>query len=222
MALQSELAPRLRAGLRALGLSPSPELERGLLDYLELLQRWNRAYNLTAVREPEAMLGQHLFDSLAVRAYIRGARIVDVGTGAGLPGIPLALAIADSDWTLVDSRAKKLRFVDHAIRRLGLTNARTEQARIEALAGRARFDCVVARALAPLERLVELIDPLLAPGGRLVALKGARAAEELMALDFGRWQAIAHDRLTVPEVDAERAVLVLARRTLEPTQREEP
>jgi 16S rRNA (guanine527-N7)-methyltransferase len=185
---------RLRAGTRSLGLGlPEPALRR-CLAYLHELARWNRVYSLTAVRSIEEMLPRHLLDSLAVLPWVAGSRVVDAGSGAGLPGIPLAIARPAAGFTLVDASAKKTRFLRHVTGVLGLSNVGVEQARLEDYQPAAGFDTVVARALAPLPRLLALVGHLGSPGGRVLALKGRRPDAELEALPPG-WEVVSVARL---------------------------
>ena len=178
-----------------------------LLQLLQELARWNRRFNLTAIRHGPDMVTHHLLDSLAVSRYLQGDTVADVGTGAGFPGLPLALVNPERRFTLIDSNGKKIRFVCHALRTLGLVNVETLQARVEALRPDRPFDTVVARAFAPLPEMLELIAPLCGPHTRVLALKGRRPAEEIAALPAG-WQAQLHP-LTIPGLGEERCVIVL-------------
>lgn len=142
-----------------------------LLDYLQLMSHWNRAFNLTAVTEPMAMVERHLLDSLSIAPWLEADRIVDAGTGAGLPGIPLALCCPERQFQLIDSNGKKIRFVRNAIRTLSLSNVEAVQSRLEALpVADCRVD-ITCRALAPLHQLVAWVAPQLAAGSRLLAMK---------------------------------------------------
>jgi 16S rRNA (guanine527-N7)-methyltransferase len=199
----------LAAGTRALGVDLADASARAAVAYLRELERWNTAYNLTAVRDAEAMLVRHVLDSLAVLPCVHGPRVLDAGTGAGLPGIPLALAAPALDFTLIDSGSKKVRFLRHVVALLGMENVRVVHARLEDYPAGAGFDTVVARALAPLPRLLELLGPLCAPGGRILAMMGRRPDDELQSLAPG-WDATV-SRLAVPGLEAERHALVLQR-----------
>ena len=148
----ADLHAELAAGLAALALDPA--LATPLLAYLALLDRWNRTYNLTAIRDPREMVGKHLLDSLAMHPYIATGTLADLGTGAGLPGIPLALAKPELQVTLVESNGKKARFLREAVRTLGLANARVAESRAEALDQPGAFDAITARALATLPLIV--------------------------------------------------------------------
>ncbi len=209
----SHLQPELEAGLAALGDArlQAPDLSARLLDYLVLLARWNRSYNLTAVREPREMLGKHLLDSLALLPLAGTGALADLGTGPGLPGIPLALAEPALRVTLVESNGKKARFLREAVRALALGNARVAESRAEALDEPGAYRCLVARAFGTLAELVRVGGHLLAPDGRLLAMKGRHPADEITALPAG-WCASAVHRLTVPGLDAERHVVVVEKR----------
>lgn len=196
----------MRDGLAALGLNPG--LDAPLLAYLALLQKWNAAYNLTAIREPERMLGLHLLDSLSIIGAVRGESLVDIGTGAGLPGLPIAIARPDLNVSLVEPVGKKARFLREVVRQLGLANVRVHACRAEQLDEPGRHDCLSARALGSLAQLIAFGGHLLKPGGELLAMKGQWPAEELAALPAG-WILKNSLRLAVPEVEGERHLLVL-------------
>ena len=209
----AELAGELADGLDALRLPPT--LAPPLLAYLGLLARWNRTYNLTSVRDPREMLRKHLLDSLAMHPYVeelagRGGALADLGTGAGLPGIPLAIARPGLRVALVESNGKKARFLREAVRQLGLGNVQVAESRIEAFDAPGRFDAITARALATLPLILDLGGHLLAPGGRLLAMKGVVPDEEIAALPPG-WRVESVQPLTVPGLDAERHLVVVAR-----------
>lgn len=193
---------QLEDGLRALGLAPA--LASPLLDYLALLVRWNRAYNLTAVRDPREMVTRHLLDSLALVPHLDGiSNIADLGAGAGLPGIPVAVARPSLQVALVESNGKKARFLRQAVRTLALENATVHECRGEALGLPERFDAITARAVATLADLIAIGGHLLRPGGLLLALKGTRPDDEIAALPAG-WRVDGIVRLEVPGLAAER------------------
>ena len=203
-----DLRTDLDAGLAALALDPV--LAMPLLAYLALLDRWNRTYNLTAIRDPREMVGKHLLDSLAMHPHVAAGSLADLGTGAGLPGIPLALAKPALQVTLVESNGKKARFLREAVRTLGLANARVAESRAEALNEPGAYDAITARALATLPLIIELGGHLLKPGGRLLAMKGAVPDDEIASLPVG-WR-VEHVRpLTVPGLAAERHLVVVGR-----------
>ncbi|MBJ6985114.1 16S rRNA (guanine(527)-N(7))-methyltransferase RsmG [Luteimonas sp. MC1750] len=199
----------LDAGLATLGLDPALALP--LRRYLDLLARWNRTYNLTAIRDPGEMVTLHLLDSLSMHAHMDGvARLADLGTGAGLPGIPLAIARPGLAVTLVESNGKKARFLREAVRSMGLANARVAESRAEAVDMPAAFDAITARAMATLGDIIAAGGHLLAPGGRLLAMKGVRPDAEIAALPAG-WQVEAIHPLAVPGLAAERHLVVVGR-----------
>lgn len=204
------LRSRLEAGCADLAIAlPEGGLDR-LVDYLALLVKWNGAYNLTAVRQAEEMVSRHLLDSLAVLPFLIGQRLADVGTGAGLPGIPLAIASPQRRFDLIDSNGKKIRFVKHAIRSLQLDNARTQQLRVESCHPDVGYDAVLSRAFAALAEMCRGCGPLLAPDGRLLALKGQYPAAELAALPPGYTVEACH-RLKIPGATADRHLVVIRR-----------
>ena len=203
------LRPELAAGLEALGLPAA--LATPLLAYLALLARWNATYNLTAIRGPRDMVAKHLLDSLAMQPFVRGLRtLADLGTGPGLPGIPLAIATPGLQVTLVESNGKKARFLREAVRQLGLGNVQVAESRIEAFRPGTPFDAITARALATLPLILELGGHLPGPGGRLLAMKGVVPDEEIATLPAG-WRLAAVHPLRVPGLDAERHLVEVAR-----------
>jgi 16S rRNA (guanine527-N7)-methyltransferase len=209
----AELAEAILAGARRLGQTlPAGEAER-LARLLLLLEKWSRAYNLTAIRDPRMMVVEHVLDALAIRPSLEGERIADVGTGAGLPGLILAVAEPSRHFTLLDASAKKLRFVRQAIAELGLRNVDVVHARVEDYAPDPGFDTVVCRAFAPLPRFVESSGHLISGDGKLLAQKGLSPDDELAALPPG-WAA-AVEPLTVPDLAKTRHV-VSVRRTEKP------
>lgn len=198
----------LHAGLDALGLERTHAAP--LLDYLALLQRWNRSYNLTAIRDPREMVAKHLLDSLAIHAFVRAHTLADLGSGAGFPGIALAIVHPQLQVTLVEANGKKARFLREVLRVLDLGNAQVAQSRIEALPMPGAFDAITARALATLPLILELGGHLLNPDGRLLAMKGARPDAELAALPAG-WRVLGVQRLSVPGLMAARHLIEVGR-----------
>lgn len=206
--MQETSAASLCARAQLLGVALDADMARQLLRLLDELRQWNRAYNLTSIEEPEAMVSTHLLDSLAAHAELAGARIADLGTGAGFPGLPLAIANPQRQFTLIDATAKKVRFVAHAARTLGLANVQAVQARAEALDSAQPFETIVARAVGSLAELTRLARPLTHPGTRLVAYKGRRPDAELAALPAG-WRLEAVRSVAVPGLEAERCLVIL-------------
>jgi 16S rRNA (guanine527-N7)-methyltransferase len=203
-----EEASRLIGDARELGVTLGQPQAAALLRLLEELSSWNRAYSLSAISTRAAMIHAHLLDSLSALPDLAGERIADVGTGAGFPGLPLAVAAPERRFTLIDSVAKKIRFVAHAQRTLGLANVTALQARVEALQPPAPFDTVIARAYAALPRLLSSVQGLVGPGTRVVALKGRFPHQELAALPRG-WRLQQCRAVHVPGLSAERHVLWL-------------
>ncbi len=202
------LERKLQQGLSALNLELPAATRAKLLQFLELLAHWNRAYNLTAVRDIEQMLPRHLLDSLSVVPYLRGPRVLDIGTGAGLPGIPLAAACPQWHFVLLDSNAKKIRFVRQALHELGLANAEAVHSAAERYRPQAPFDTVIARALAAIPDMLSSCRHLCAAGASVLAMKGVFPQEELAGLEAGfRVRDVV--RLAVPGLDAARHLVIL-------------
>lgn len=166
----------LEQGLNALNLA---SLQEPLLQYLMLLNKWNLAYNLTAIRDLESMVSKHLLDSLAILPWVKGNRVLDVGTGAGLPGIPLALAKPTTQFVLLDSNGKKIRFLQEVKRTLGLKNVELVQIRAENYHPVPGFDTVMSRAFSSLEQMIQWTKHLVAEEGTWLAMKGIYPDEEL-------------------------------------------
>jgi 16S rRNA (guanine527-N7)-methyltransferase len=202
---------RLAHGAATLGVNLTEADAARLLRLLDELERWNRTYNLTAIRDRDQMLTHHLLDSLAIHPDLAGAAVADVGTGAGFPGLPLAVLNPQRRFTLIDSAGKKIRFVRHAARELGLGNVEGLHGRVETLQGRT-FDTVVARAFAPLPELVGFVTPLCGPGPqtKVLAMKGKWPQDEIDALPSGWHQQGSHE-LTIPGLDESRCVIILRR-----------
>ncbi|MBD9377817.1 16S rRNA (guanine(527)-N(7))-methyltransferase RsmG [Pseudoxanthomonas sp. PXM04] len=205
--LPAGLDAQLRQGLTELGLDAAA-LAPPLLDYLALLHRWNRTYNLTAIRDPAEMVTRHLLDSLVMHAHVAKGSLADLGTGPGLPGIPLAITHPGLRVTLVESNGKKARFMREAVRQLGLGNARVAESRAEALDEPAAYDHLTARAMDTLAGIIAVGGHLLKPGGTLLAMKGVRPDEEIAALPPD-WQVEAIHPLRVPGLVGERHLIVV-------------
>jgi len=200
----------LLEGAQALAVPLSAADAARLLELAAELARWNKSYNLTAITEPQAVLTHHLLDSLAVHADLAGTRIADVGTGAGFPGLPLALVNPARQFTLIDSSGKKVRFVAHAAHRIGLGNVTALHARVETLHPEVPFDTVLARAFAPLPELLPAVAGLCGPATTVLAMKGRRPDAELAALP-APWRVRSERTLNVPGLAEARCVIALAR-----------
>jgi 16S rRNA (guanine527-N7)-methyltransferase len=206
---RGRLAATLAAGVTDLGVPVGEAQQARLIDYLALLHRWNRAYNLTAVRDPAEMVVRHLLDSLSILPLVAGPRVLDVGSGAGLPGLVLALAVPALEVTLLDPAAKRVRFLEEAVLRLAPGNVTVQRERVEAFRPAAPFDTVLCRAFTALPRFLAAAAPLTAPGGLVLAMKGGRAAEELAEVPES-WRAGARVvPLAVPGLDAARQAVLL-------------
>jgi 16S rRNA (guanine527-N7)-methyltransferase len=199
---------RLVHDAAALGVALTEHDAARLRQLLEELAHWNRQFNLTGITDLESMVSHHVLDSLAIHRYLHGTTIADAGTGAGFPGLPLALVNPERRFTLIDSNGKKIRFVSHAVRTLGLMNVEPLQTRVEALRPERAFDTVVARAFAALPELLETVAPLCGSETRVLAMKGKWPQEELDALP-PRWRVAESHTLTVPGLAEDRCLIVL-------------
>lgn len=202
------LEPLLARGLYDLALDLPKATQAKLLSYVRMLDKWNRTYNLTAVRDPEQMVPRHLLDSLSILPFVSGARVADIGTGAGLPGIPLAIARDDLQFTLIDSNAKKIRFVKQAVHELKLTNVVSVHERVEKLVLADGYPVLVARAFDAIPDMLARCRHLAAPGGRFLAMKGVYPQKEIAALG-GRHGQPRVETLAVPGLDAARHLVVI-------------
>lgn len=203
----------LSAGLQKMNIVLSDVAKQQLLDYVALLSKWSRVYNLTTVREPEQIITLHILDSLSVLPFLGDAlSILDVGTGAGLPGIPLAIARPDISFTLLDSQQKKINFVQHVITSLRLANVVALQQRIESLSVNSPIDMIVSRAFASLGEFVNLIANICTNDTKIVAMKGRSelVLQEAHSLPTG-FELLSIETVSVPEVDAERCLVFLQR-----------
>lgn len=205
------IANAIAKGCDDLGLSLAEGQIQQLADFVGLLAKWNKAFNLTAVRNPAQMVPLHILDSLSIAPLVaKSRRLLDVGTGAGLPGIPLAIAQPQCRFTLLDSNIKKTRFVKQAILELGLQNVEVVHSRIEEYNSADGFDTVTARAFAPLARMMPQIEPFVAEAGCLLAMKSQRADEELEDAPAG-WCLQDIYTLQVPGVEGVRCALRLVK-----------
>ncbi|QQZ28443.1 16S rRNA (guanine(527)-N(7))-methyltransferase RsmG [Thiothrix subterranea] len=185
--------------------------DKALLNrYLQLLQRWNKVFNLTAVRDPAEMQSLHIADSISVAPFLRGKSCLDVGSGAGLPGIPLAILQPDRQFTLLDTNGKKTRFIQQAVLELGLPNVKVVQTRVESWQPAAPFEAIISRAFASLHDFVTFTGKHVAENGILYAMKGRYPDSELAELPAG-WRVTAQHPLHVPGLDAERHLLEIQR-----------
>ena len=201
------LAQELLAGTQAMGLAASSAQHVQLLSYLELLHKWNNAYNLTAVRAPRLMMTRHLLDSLAIAPWITGRRYIDVGTGGGLPGVPLAILFPTREFHLLDSNGKKTRFLFQVKTALGLDNMVVHQARVESFVAESSFDGVLSRAFASLEDMLVGCRHLVANNGHLLAMKGTCPEQEIEAVRGACDTQVVP--LSVPGLAEERHLLIL-------------
>ncbi len=209
---ENQLSHKLQQGLRQLDLSQMPDEKQQfqLLRYIALLDKWNRAYNLTAVRDPLKMVTRHLLDSLAICPYLRGKSIIDVGTGAGLPGIPLAIMFSERQFTLLDSNSKKTRFIIQAAAELELGNVDVVQSRVEQYRPPHPFDTIITRAYSSLAEMVAQTEHLLAPGGVFLAMKGMNPVAELEQLDKA-FELEENYKISVPGLEEQRHLLQIKR-----------
>lgn len=204
-------AARLHAGIEQLGLVLNPLTERRLLDYIELLSKWNRVYNLTAIREESEMVSQHLLDSLSVLSQLDGdviRTLADIGSGGGLPGIPLAITQPQIKVALIESSQKKASFLQQAKIELDLRNVSVHCIRVQEFRTNALFDRVISRAFSSLKEFIFQSSHLLAVGGRLLAMKGIYPEHEIADLPPG-WQIHRNIPLAVPELGAQRNLIVI-------------
>ena len=212
MSLQSQIS----AGLQQLSIKHEVAAIELLEAYLALLYKWNKSYNLTAIKTPEEAVAQHILDSASILPYLADGfaagsqRLLDVGTGAGLPGLVLAILCPDNDYVLLDGNGKKIRFVRQAIIELGLSQVQALQQRVEDVKSDDLFDTITARAFSRLPELVKLCGPLLTADGRILAMKGVVSDAELKELPAG-FEVVAVDLLDIPGLNAQRHLVQVAR-----------
>lgn len=209
---QIDLNEILSDGLCQLSLAQPPDdnQQSKLIKYVELLDKWNKAYNLTAVRKPSQMVTRHLLDSLAICPYLRGKHILDVGTGAGLPGIPLAIVFSNKQLTLLDSNNKKTRFVIQAVSELELSNVDVVQSRVENFQTSELFDVIITRAYSAVGDMLEQTSHLLADDGTFLAMKGANPLAEIDELPSGYTIRKNHE-IQVPNLEEKRHLLEITK-----------
>ncbi len=193
-----------------LGVTLTEDQQQDLETYLDLLMKWNKVYNLTAIRQRDKMVTHHIYDSLSVLPWLQGGRIVDLGSGGGLPGIPAALLHPEREVVMVDSNVKKTRFIQQVILELGLKNASVVHSRVEQFRPDPLFDTVVSRAFTSLSQFLEYAKSLLPVGGRVVAMKGKWPEPEgsTVIAGFELEQVVP---ITVPGIDAERHLVICAK-----------
>ncbi|HVY24061.1 MAG TPA: 16S rRNA (guanine(527)-N(7))-methyltransferase RsmG [Steroidobacteraceae bacterium] len=199
----------LRRGVQPFGLELTEAHLHACEVLLHELNEWNQRVNLTAIRDPQQQVLKHLLDSFSIQPYLRGKFIADVGTGAGFPGLPLALVNPERQFTLIDSINKKLRFVHHAAQTMKLSNVQVVHVRAELYKPQHKFDCIVSRALSSLENFVRWSGHLCAPGGRLLAMKGRYPEDELKSVPAG-WQIVAVHAIQIDGLDEQRHLVELS------------
>ena len=202
MSISKAAYQNLETGLKILGVDADID---SLAQYLALLNKWNQAYNLTAVRNVEDMVSRHILDSLALTPWVVGKRVVDVGTGAGLPGVPLALAFPEKYFVLLDSNGKKMRFLREVKRQLNLSNIDLVEKRVEAFEPEMPFDVVTSRAFSELGKMIQWTKHLKAPNGQWLAMKGKQPEQELKTLN----QQIKIHEYQVPGLHEERCCVII-------------
>ena len=206
--MSTDLAGQLRHGVNALGLTLADAIQQQLIGYIQLLDKWNRVYSLTAVREPDRMIALHLLDCLAILPHVQARRLLDVGSGGGMPGIILAICRPDLQVTMIDSNSKKTGFLQQAVINLQLPNVMVVTSRVEQYRPGQLFDLITSRAFAELGDFVDWSRHLLAAGGRFAAMKGVYPEDEIRRLPDGLVvnEAIP---LNVPGLDAERHLVIV-------------
>lgn len=206
--LETELSAKLKNLLKQTALSLTEQQEKQLVQLVLLLNKWNKAYNLTSVRDPMEMLVKHILDSLVVSPYLQGDRFIDVGTGPGLPGLPLAIINSDKTFVLLDSLGKRISFIRNAVRELGLTNVETVLSRVEEYQPDHQFDGVLSRAFASLKDMTDWCHHLPDKNGIFYALKGQYHQDEIAELsnNFSVSEVI---ELNVPELIGERHLILI-------------
>lgn len=205
---QHALQRILSDGLSAMDLTLSNEQQQQLVDYVARIHKWNKAFNLTSVRDPEQMMVKHILDSLAVAPHIDGNNLIDVGTGPGLPGIPLAIVYPDKHFTLLDSLGKRVRFMKQCAFEMKLTNITPIQSRVEEHIPQQYYDAVLSRAFASLKDMLHWCQHLVDSEGKFLALKGQYPADEIAELgeNFAVTRSV---KLTVPGLEGERHLLTV-------------
>ncbi len=208
-----QLRKQLLSGMNQMSITVSDKQLDQLLAYLDILNKWNKAYNLTAIKDQAQMVILHLLDSLSIAAYLEGENILDVGSGAGLPGIPLAILLPEKQFTLLDSNGKKVRFMNQVFYDLQLDNVKVVQKRVESWASDDKFDVITSRAFSALLEMVNVTDHLLKDKGLWMAMKGQYPEDEIVSLTNARADvAIDESRsLTVPGCKGSRHLIILSK-----------
>lgn len=201
----------IQKGAQQMGADLSDETIQTLVNYLAMLEKWNKAYNLTAIRDVEQMIALHLLDSLATLPYITGENIIDVGTGPGLPGMVLAICYPHKQFTLLDSNGKKTRFLTQVKMELGIENVRVANERVEKHLDQGKYDHVISRAFASIQDMINWTLPLPNNTGNFLAMKGVYPSEEIASLPQ-EVDVILVEPLNVSSVQAERHMVVMARK----------
>ena len=191
-------------GTSELNLSISVQQQQQLINFIVLLDKWNQAYNLTAIRKPESMITRHLIDTLSVSAYLHGDKIIDVGTGPGVPGIPLAIIFPERRFTLMDSNGKKVRFINQAKQNLSLENVFPIQHRVELFQPEKGYDSIVSRAFTSLEKMLQMTEHLANKGGLIQAMKGVYLEDQPL---HGKWEIAKVIKLRVPGLNEQRTLI---------------
>lgn len=209
--LREQFRQKIAQAALSFGFAVSDAQTECLIQYLELLIKWNKAYNLTAIRDPQEMFVKHLLDSLSITSFISGDRLLDVGTGAGLPGIPMAILFPHKIVHLLDSNGKKTRFLIQAKLLLGLTNVEVINQRVEQVESEQGFDIIMSRAFTALDNMVSLCQHLLAPNGRFLAMKGLIPEHEMKMLE-PNFEIASVTPLVVPGCQEQRHLITLKRK----------
>lgn len=207
--MSEPLKDALRGGVETLSTTVSEDQIEALIAYIELLEKWNKVYNLTAIRDPHSMVIRHLLDSLAIAPWCTESRFIDVGTGAGLPGIPLAIVLPHKEFHLLDSNTKKTRFLVQVKTALGLDNISVHHARVEDFAAESLFDVVLSRAFASLADMVQGSAHLLSPNGQFFAMKGELDSAEIESVATAS-ELVAVHKLLVPKLSEKRHLVILS------------
>ncbi len=211
MTIQQELHTILVSGLKTLSLELSETQQQQLVDYVKLIDKWNKAYNLTSVRDPREMMVKHILDSLAIVPYLEGENIIDVGTGPGLPGMPLAIAFPNKKFTLLDSLGKRVRFMTQCVHTLKLDNVTPVQSRVEQHSGEVPYDVVLSRAFASLKDMLHWCQHLVDSEGQFLALKGQFPQDEIDEVSH-HFHVKRTENLTVPNLVGERHLVWLKKK----------